>query len=467
MIQRYELERQVIAALIMMPSLIGSSEILNTATFSTEKYTKIFAHIAKMWENSRPDIIDDLLLAEATGISLGEVTQISAGCYSPRPEAFAAWVRELKARRLAECVLKLSQAEGASLLKTGEADPAKIAEIIGTWREIGELEGPAPGPAFKRLNEVEGRSISWLWTGRIPLGMLTLLVGDPGLGKSFLATWISSRLSVGAPLPGDAGEALTGSTIYLSAEDSPVYALQPRAAKNGADLSKIIILEDSEFDIEADLKKIRAIIKKEPSVRLLVIDPLNSYLGRADYFKDAAVRAILNPLVQFLEETQIACKAVMHLNKKTELAAIYRIGGSIAFAGIARSILAVTADPKDPERRLLRPIKMNYARKPDALAFRISEDLALTFDEGPVEMGTDDPLTPRSGRKAVEGTFAQGWLAEHLAAGPVDFKDILSSAQEVLISRSALFRAKDKLNLKVRTFGFGKGKSSSWELLDD
>ena len=467
MIQRYELERQVIAALMMTPSLIESSEILNTATFSTEKFKKIFAYIAEKWENGRPEIIDEVLLAEAVGIPLVEVAQITVGCYRPQPEAFAIWVRKLEVRRLAERNLKLSGNESAALLKTGEVDLAKIAEMMENWQEIQGLDRPTQGPAFKCLNDVEGRSISWLWAGRIPLGMLTLLVGDPGLGKSFLATWISSRLSVGGPLPGDPGPALSGSTIYLSAEDSPTYALRPRAGKNGADLSKIIVLEDSAFDIRADIKKIRAIVEKDSSVRLLIIDPLNSYLGGADYFKDSAVRVMLNPLVQFLEETQIACKAVMHLNKKTDQAGIYRIGGSIAFAGVARSILAVTRDPEDHDRRFLRPVKMNYARKPEALAFRIGDDLALTFDEGAVDVGSDESLSPLTGREAGEGTFAQEWLAEQLSAGPLNLKDILASAREGRISRSAIFRARGKLKLKVRTFGFGRERASNWELPDE
>jgi hypothetical protein len=296
--------------------------------------------------------------------------------------------------------------------------------------------------------------------------MLTLLVGDPGLGKSFLATWISSRLSVGAPLPSDPGPALSGSTIYLSAEDSPVYALQPRAAKNGADLSKISVLEDSKFDIGADLKKIRAIIEKDPSVRLLIIDPLNSYLGGANYFKDPAVRVMLNPLVQFLEETRIACKAVMHLNKKTDQAGIYRIGGSIAFAGVARSILAVTQDPEDPDRRFLRPVKMNYCKKPESLAFRISPDLILTFDEGAVDVGSDESLSPPTGREALEGSFAESWLRDHLAGESADVRDILTAANGVGISRSALHRARVKLKVKTRPCGFGKQKSSLWEIPD-
>jgi len=466
-IQRTEREHLIIAALMMHPALIEASEILSIATFSAERYKKVFAYIATTRENGRPEIIDELILAEATGLPLAEVLQITAGCYAPKPEAFTAWVRELETQQLLDRASKLLQKETDAALKTGERDRAKIAEAFEVWREVQELDGPAPGPAFKRLDEVEGRSISWLWTGRIPLGMISLVAGDPGLGKSFLATWLSSRLSVGAALPGDPGPALTGSTVYLSAEDSPAYALQPRAVRNGADLSKILVLEDSAFDISADLAKIRAIVEKNPDVRLLIIDPLNSYLGQTDYLKDPDVRAMLNPLIEFCDKTGIACLAVMHLNKKTDQAGIYRIGGSIAFAGVARSILAVTQDPEDPERRLLRPIKMNYARKPEALAFRISEDLALTFDEGTVEIGVDDPLTPPSGREALEGNFVTGWIAEHLAEGPVDLKDILGTAKGLGISQSALYRAKDRLRLRSRSSGFGKGRSTSWELSNE
>ena len=390
--------------------------------------------------------------------NLGYLTAITSGLIPLKPEEFRR--RVLKQR--AQDVQKQMQ----SLAATDCPDLDEIAALVEEARRLElEAEGElANGHAFRRLDQIEGRQIEWFWTGRIPLGMISLCAGDPGLGKSFLVTWLASRLSVGASLPGDPGPALSGSTIYLSAEDSPAYALQPRAARNGADLSKILVLEDSAFDISADLSKIRAIVQKDPSVRLLIIDPLNSYLGKTDYLKDPDVRAILNPLVEFCEETRIAALAVMHLNKKTDQAGIYRIGGSIAFAGVARSILAVTQDPEDPERRLLRPIKMNYARKPEALAFRISEDLALTFDEGTVEIGADDPLTPPSGREAVEGNFAQEWLAEHLGAGPVDLKDILSSAREVQISRRALFRARSKLSLRTRTLGFGKGRGSTWEL---
>jgi hypothetical protein len=156
----------------------------------------------------------------------------------------------------------------------------------------------------------------------------------------------------------------------------------------------------------------------------------------------------------------------MHLNKKTDQAGIYRIGGSIAFAGIARSILAVTADPDNTERRFLRPIKMNYCKKPEALAFRISEDLTLTFDDGTVDIGADDPLTPPSSREALEGSFVVEWLRDQLAGEERDIREIREAARSVGISRSTLHRAKLKLKVKTRPFGFGKDKTSIWELPD-
>jgi archaellum biogenesis ATPase FlaH len=455
-------EREILGQLILAPRLLESCDALQADLFSTPDHRKAFAGLSALWEELRPESIDPGILAEKTELYPEFVAGLVSGNYRPDPVNFAWRVRQLRRRRISERILRVSEDEGQHLVKTGEVDAAKLEEVRGLFLELDEK--PAAGPAFKRLSEIEGRQIDWLWRGRIPRGMLTLLAGDPGLGKSFLATWLASRLSTGAALPGDSGQAPGVGTVYLSAEDSAAYALQPRAARNGADLSKIIVFEDSEFDIGADLEKIRAIVKTEPGIQLVIIDPLNSYLGTADYLRDPEVRAKLNPLVQFCEETRIACLAVMHLNKKTDQAGIYRIGGSIAFAGVARSILAVTQDPEDPDRRFLRPLKMNYTRKPDPLAFRIGEDLALAFEDGPADIGADESLTPPTGREAVEGSFVEGWLKERLAGESADLRDILSAAKEVGISRSALFRAKAKLGVKTRPFGYRDKKTSLWEL---
>lgn len=457
------LEREILGQLELKPALFESCDSLNASLFSAGDERAAFMGIAEQWEELRPEAIDLALLSRKTGLSATWLAGLIELNFRPDTITFGFRVSELQRQRLGASIQALTKEAGDALVKTGETDPAILQKLRAAWVEMEGLTKPAQGPAFKRLAEVESRSISWLWTSRLPLGMLSLLVGDPGLGKSFLATWAASRLSIGAALPGD-GTTAPGSTVYLSAEDSPAYALRPRAEKNGADLGRIYVLEDSAFDISADLIKIRAIVAEDPSVRLIIIDPLNSYIGDTDYFKDPAVRAKLKPLVQFAEEKGVAALAVMHLNKKTDQAGIYRIGGSVAFAGIARSVLAVTQDPDDKDRRFLRPIKMNYCKKPDSLAFRIGEDLSLAFEDGPALVDADDSLTPPTGREAVEGSFVETWLRDQLSGEGADLKDLLAAAGAVKISRSALFRARAKLGVKTRPFGFKEKKTSLWEL---
>jgi len=456
------LENELLGQLILSPALLESTEDITASSFSPGDARTAFSGISAQWEELRPRSIDIQLLARKTGLSEGWLLGLTNGNFRPDPATFAARLTDLKRKRIGARIQEIAWHEGQHLTKTGDYDDTQLKELEGLFAAL--KGNPKGGAAFKRLSNVEGRDIEWLWRGRIPRGMLTLLAGDPGLGKSFLATWLASRLSAGLGLPDDPGRAQPGSTIYLSAEDSAAYALQPRAAKNGADLARILVLEGSSFDIAEDLEKVRAIAKTNPDARLLIIDPLNSYIGEADYFKDPAVRAKLNPLVQFAEEKGIAVLAVMHLNKKTDQAGIYRIGGSIAFAGIARSILAVTQDPEDPDRRFLRPLKMNYCRKPDPLAFRIGPDLTLAFEDGPADIGADESLSAPTGRESAEGSFAARWLTDYLAGGASDLADIFSASRPLGISRSALFRARDRLGIKSRTLGFGKGRPTSWEL---
>jgi len=57
-----------------------------------------------------------------------------------------------------------------------------------------------------RLSTVMPEPINWLWPGRIARGKLTLLIGDPGHGKSYLTLDMAARVSTGAKWP-DGGEA--------------------------------------------------------------------------------------------------------------------------------------------------------------------------------------------------------------------------------------------------------------------
>lgn len=461
-----ELENEVLSNLILEPARMESNEDLSEELFSSTKNRRIFREISRIFEEYRPQTIDEGVLADQSETTRAEIEKFMTGALLTSPGNFNLKVLHLKRECFIRKLYGIVNAECEQHLKTGLWTPDVFDKACNLMAKIRCLDCGDPGQSFSLLSTIEAKRIDWLWRGRIPVGMLTILAGDPGLGKSFLCTWLAARLSRGEALPDNADLKETASTVILSAEDSPSHALRPRAEANGADLSRIYCMEDSAFDIAADLRRLDALSTADPSIKLVVIDPLNSYLGQVDNYKDPAVRAALRPLTEFAESRRIATVCVMHLNKKTDLDGIYRIGGSIGFAGLARSILAVTKDGDDEERRLLLPLKMNYVRKPSSLAFWIHDDLRLSFDTNPVDADVEEALSPLKRQTGADKTHAARWLTDFLADGPQDLKNILRVAESEGHSRSAVFRAKAMLPIESRASGFRDQRSSSWQLAE-
>ena len=96
----------------------------------------------------------------------------------------------------------------------------------------GEAEATRPlqyRPVLTCLANVQPQPVEWLWPGRIALGKLTLLAGDPGLGKSFLTLDMATRVSRATAWPdGAAVYAPLGSVILLGAEDALGDTVRPR-----------------------------------------------------------------------------------------------------------------------------------------------------------------------------------------------------------------------------------------------
>jgi hypothetical protein len=222
------------------------------------------------------------------------------------------------------------------------------------------------------LSEVRTRPIDWVWRGYVPLRKLTILDGDPGLGKSTILLDLACRGSIGglAPTGEPLGDAFT--TIYVTVEDDAEDTILPRILKAGGDparfrLVRKLVLPAEVARLEETAVRLRA--------RLIVIDPLMAYLG--DGVKtndDHLVRRALEPLADMAARLDAAVVAIRHLNKRAGDDAIYRGGGSIGFTGVARSVLAVGRDPDDHDRIILAPIKLNVARRPPSLAYRIVAD---------------------------------------------------------------------------------------------
>jgi len=453
-----EIEKNILGWIYYDPSLL-EKVYLDKGLFELGKHRAIFKEFSRQFQEHLS--IDLFIAAERIGGDgiIAYLDSLKDGLPKSSSENFENEVRKLKEKKLQRSFLQETEKQRKNFLK---GLPIDLQESTRLLDKIQELK--ISRPEFRIFDTIEGQSINWLWKGRIPLGMITLLCGDPGVGKSYLTTWLAAKLSQGAPLPDDNQRREKISTVILAAEDSVSYAVRPRLDANNADCSKIYYFDGASFNIKEDISKFKSLREKDPTIKLVQLDTLTSYIGKVDYLKDPNVRDVLLPLVKFAEEQNIAILGVVHLNKKEDLSSIYRIGGSIAFTGVARSVLAISKDENDENRRFLLPLKVNYAKKPPALAFRIQDDLRLIFEDKPVDANVDEALSSRKREEASESNFVNEWLKEMLSDGPIESNTVLKKAREHDIPRSTLFNAKKRLGILSVMQGFGKNRTSEWKL---
>lgn len=239
---------------------------------------------------------------------------------------------------------------------------------------------PAPGPVTVRLADVEPERVTWLWPGRLPLGKLVVLDGDPAVGKSTLAVDWAARVTTGHAWP-DGAHCPRGAVLLLSAEDGLADTIRPRLDAAGGDPARMHALTEIRYDDAgttrtrpptlADLEHIESVVKSTASV-LVIIDVLMAYLpGKIDAHRDQDVRGVLSGLAAMAERTGCVVLLLRHLNKAAGGSALYRGGGSIGIIGAARVGLLAAVDPDDETQRVLAGLKCNLAALPDALAYQL------------------------------------------------------------------------------------------------
>jgi RecA-family ATPase len=229
-------------------------------------------------------------------------------------------------------------------------------------------EKQEPYAEIKPFSEIEAKEITWLWDKRIPLGMLTIYAGNPGLGKSFLSLDLASRLSRGLPFP-DGSPCPIGDTLIFAGEDTPEFVIKPRLEALGANMAHIHfmfgkrenhVIDDFSLADSGVLRDALDQIKAmRGELKLLIIDPLESFIGNIDGYKNIEVRLALNGVLRLAAAENFSVLAIQHLTKKTGIDVNHRISGSVAYAAAARAIWLFTRDPDNPTGRLFLNSKMN------------------------------------------------------------------------------------------------------------
>jgi len=350
-----------------------------------------------------------------------------------------------------------------------------VRECIDAAREVGAVaEAPSSGLLLWRASEIEAKPIRWLWPGRIARGKVSIIAGHPGVGKSQITAYIAGVVTNGETWPVDGTRCEQGSVVVFSAEDDSADTIRPRLEAVGADLDRAFLEKERRFNaLDPDIPKLEAVLAGEPSIALVIVDPISAYFGSTDTHRNAAVRGALTPLVTLAETHNVAVVCVDHLSKNNKRDAIQRLSGSIGFVAAVRAAFAVTKDKDDPARRLFTTIKNNLAPDRDGLAFRIdshrlesgietsrvaweSEPVAVTADEA---MASDDDSGGRSAKEE-----AQEFLRELLAGGPMEANHVFDQAAAEGHAEKTIRRAAETLGIEKRRIGFGAGSHVEWSL---
>ena len=331
--------------------------------------------------------------------------------------------------------------------------------------------------------DVQPQPISWLWQGRIALGKLTIIAGDPGLGKSLLSVEFAKHVTQGISWPVDNTPCPVGDVILLSAEDDLADTIRPRLDATGANPNKVYFLDSIRdvdkdtgdiinrgFSLKRDISAIEQVLKQKPQTKLIVIDPISAYLGGTDSHNNADVRSLLSPLSEMASKRKVAIVAITHLNKGGGQGnAMYRATGSLAFVAAARAAFIVTKDNDDPDRRLFLPIKNNIGPDKTGFAYRVVEAdngaAMIEWEDEHVEITADDALFSITAEEKTERQEATEWLKKELEGGSVDSKEIYKSMDACGIAKRTLHRAKQELGVDVYKKDFAKGWA--WRLPED
>lgn len=321
-------------------------------------------------------------------------------------------------------------------------------------------------PELTPASRIESVPVRYLIQPYLPRGAFCLLEGDPGTRKSFIATEIAAAITRGrspldaAPIP-DLSRRVV---LYLNAED-PAQVVRHRAATAGAKLALLQLLGEEVPTPLTDVAWYRKQLERHRPA-LVVLDPLQAFLGGSGATSPARVRGILAPIVKLAEELSVTILGVRHLTKARGRS-MYRGIGSIDFFAAARSVLRVGISPEDPDTSVVVHQKHSYGPRGPSLELEITDDRVAWLGHSELRAEDLDPLpvsTPRRSARDVACAF----LAELLEAGPIDVQEVLERATERGIAKRTLERAKEELGVaaeKVTAKGAARGRGRwQWRL---
>ena len=271
-----------------------------------------------------------------------------------------------------------------------------------------------------RMSDVELTQVEWLWKPYLPFGKLSVLQGNPGEGKTYFAMHLAAACTNGKLLP-NMERIEPFNVIYQTAEDGLGDTVKPRLIEAGADLDRVLVIDDSEVQLTLSDERIeKAII--ENNARLVIIDPIQAYLGAdVDMNRANEVRPIFMRLGQVAQRTGCAILLIGHLNKAAGMQSLQRGLGSIDIAAAVRSVMFIGKLKHDPTMRILTHEKSSLAPPGASLAFSLGDEGGFRW-VGEYDITADEMLSGIEPQRETKTQQAKDLICTLLAEG----KQVLS-----------------------------------------
>ena len=330
-----------------------------------------------------------------------------------------------------------------------------------------------------QLSTVKKEPVTWLWNSYLPANKITVLDGDPSVGKTYLALAIAASVTTGKLLPeygAPTPKRAPASVLFLTGEDTLPDVILPRFEKLRGDPERFFSIaglihrqehgEDLEYAItmEHTVHLEKAI--RDHQAKLLICDPFSAFVGaRVNFHRDNEMRPILAKLSKLAESYGCAILLLRHLNKTTAQAQ-YRGMGTIAISASARSILLAAKDPREEElnfepgvipdtsrtsRNIIVHAKCSVTALSSSFSYKI-DDHGLKFSDT-VQLTADEVLYPSKVKPPRQ--TATDFLQEFLSAGAKPVTEIRKAGAKLNFSEKTLERAAKDLGIVKQPISLG------------
>lgn len=318
--------------------------------------------------------------------------------------------------------------------------------------------------------------VRWLWPGWLPLGMLSLLAGQPATGKSHWALDLARIIQRAAPWPDGAPyEPRSSKNVVWIEGEGIAQEIEERAGAMGLDTRSIYMTSAPSGEILNLMDRawqnevVDMVATTHPP--LIIVDSLSTISDKGQD-RSEQVTPLLLWLVGLARWSDASVLLVHHLRKREQggqrslplRVTMDDIRGSGQIAAQSRSIVGMSHTTSEPDQpRLLEVLKKTVSRGKHPKPLGIA---AVRTPDGELISGFSYDAAPK-----MEGTPAReecaDWLLDLLSDGPMRLRDILSRAKEEGYSDSMVWRARKSLGVEIADTHGKQHPQNQWTLADD